>query len=167
MSESMHLLRHLVATLAYRSSKVLRDVPAGFPEFSGAVTGRVPAQILGHMGDLIEWAVRTAETGELTWRAAGTRDWDAEASRFFDGLAALDRVLASAELPVDRAEKLIQGALADALTHVGQLAMLRHAAGAPIRPESYARAAIAAGQVGRQQAPPVREFDGDASARSA
>jgi len=60
---------------------------------------------------------------------------------------------------------LIQGPLADALTHVGQLAMLRGAAGAPVRPESYARADIVAGRVGMDQAPAGREFDGDASAR--
>jgi hypothetical protein len=159
------LLRHLVATLAYRSSKVLRDAPAGFADWSGAVPGRAPVQIVAHMGDLMAWAICTAETGELTWRAEGSRDWDAEVRRYFDGLAALDGVLAAGDLAVERAEKLIQGPLADALTHVGQLALLRGAAGAPIRPESYARAAIAEGRVSLEQAAPVREFDGDASAR--
>jgi hypothetical protein len=84
--------------------------------------------------------------------------------RFFDGLAALDRAVA-AGLPDGAGEKLIQGPLADALTHVGQLAMLRGMAGAPVRPESYARAEIVAGRVGPDQAPPGTEFDGDASQR--
>jgi hypothetical protein len=43
---------------------------------------------------------------------------------------------------------------------------LRGVAGAPIRPESYARAEIVAGRVDRAQAPPRVEFDGDASART-
>jgi hypothetical protein len=156
-------LRHLVATLAYRAAKVLREVPPGFAEFSAGPSMRVPVQILAHLADLMGWAVRTAQ-GEVLWRAEGSRDWDTEKRRFFDGLATLDRVLAS-DAPVANAELLIQGPLADALTHVGQLAMLRGAAGAPVRPESYARAEIVAGRVGLEQAPPGREFDGDASAR--
>ena len=86
-----------------------------------------------------------------------------EVRRFFDGLAALDRELAADGPFTGSIEKLIQGPLADALTHVGQLAMLRGMTGAPIHPESYARADIAAGRVGLDQAPPGREFEGDAS----
>jgi hypothetical protein len=158
------LLRHLVATLAYRAAKVLRDVPAGFAEFSVGPKARVPVQIVAHMADLMGWAVRMAE-GEYLWRAEGTSDWDTEIRRFFDGLAALDRILASGAPPGNAPELLIQGPLADALTHVGQLAMLRGAAGASVRPESYARAEIVVGRVGLEQAAPGREFDGDASAR--
>ena len=161
---SRNLLRHLVATLAYRAAKVLRDVPPGFAEFSAGPTTRVPVQILAHLADLMGWGLRAAQ-GEYLWRADGTRDWDTELRRFFDGLAELDRYLAS-DAPLGHPpEMLIQGPLADALTHVGQLAMLRGAAGAPVRPESYARAQIIAGRVGMDQAPPGREFDGDASAR--
>jgi hypothetical protein len=158
------LLRHLVATLAYRAAKVLRDVPPGFAEFSTGPTTRLPIEILAHLADLMGWALRAAE-GEYSWRADGTRDWDTELRRFFDGLEALDQFLAS-DAPLGHPpEMLIQGPLADALTHVGQLAMLRGAAGAPVRPESYARAEIQAGRVGMDQAQPEREFDGDASAR--
>ena len=158
------LLRHLVATLAYRAAKVLRDVPADFAEFSIGPKARVPVQIVAHMADLMGWAARMAK-GEYLWRAEGTRDWDTEVRRFFDGLAALDQVLATSAPAGDTPELLIQGPLADALTHVGQLAMLRGAAGAPVRPESYARAEIVVGRVGLEQAAPGREFDGDASAR--
>jgi len=158
------ILRHLIATLAYRAAKVLRDAPSGFGEFSNGPTIRTPVQILAHMADLMGWAVRMAQ-GEYVWRADGSRSWDVEVGRFFDGLRELDRVLAS-DAPLGHSpEMLIQGPLADALTHVGQLAMLRGAAGSPIRPESYARSEIVAGRVGLEQAPPGREFDGDASAR--
>jgi len=158
------LLRHLVATLAYRSAKVLRDVPPGFAQFSIGPTTRTPVQILAHLADLMAWGLRAAQ-GEYLWRADGTDNWDTELHRFFDGLAELDRTLAS-DAPLGHPpEMLIQGPLADAFTHVGQLALLRGAAGAPVRPESYARAQIVAGRVGIDQAPPGREFDGDASAR--
>jgi len=164
MITDITLLRHLVATLAYRAAKVLRDVPAGFAEFSVGPKARVPVQIVAHMADLMGWAVRMAE-GEYLWRAEGTSNWDTEIRRFFDGLAALDRILDSGAPFGHPPELLIQGPLADALTHVGQLAMLRGAAGAPVRPESYARAEIVVGRVGLEQAAPGREFDGDASAR--
>jgi len=108
------------------------------------------------------WAI-TLVQDNVAWKAAGGPDWDVEVRRFYDNLAALDRELVMATLAPGAAEKLIQGPLADALTHVGQLAMLRGMAGAPVRPESYARATVTAGRVGPDQAPPGREFDGDAS----
>ena len=163
------LLRHLVATLAYRAAKVLRDAPPGFGGMTFASSTRTPAQIVAHLADLMSWAVRLAR-GEPSWKAEGGDDWNAEVTRFVDGLAALDAVLASADSlcgPVEQpVEKLIQGPLADALTHVGQLAMLRRMAGAPIRPESYARAEIAVGRIGLDQTPARAPFDGDASVRT-
>jgi hypothetical protein len=109
------------------------------------------------------WAGHLAQ-GEYLWSADGGRDWNTELRRFFERLGALDKILAS-DLPLESrtAELLIQGPLADALTHVGQIALLRGAAGVPVRPESYARAEIVAGRVGLEQAAPGREFDGDAS----
>jgi hypothetical protein len=158
-------LRHFTATLAYRASKVLRDVPADFATVCVAPGTRRPIQIVAHMADLMAWALNLAR-GEHTWNAGGSDDWHTEVQRFFSGLTVLDRELATATLPPGAGEKLIQGPLADALTHVGQLAMLRGIAGAAIRPESYARAEITLGRVGIDQAAPKREFDGDASARA-
>jgi hypothetical protein len=157
------ILRHVIATLAYRAAKVLRDPPAGFGAqvFGGAT--RRPVQIVGHMGDLMAWGVSLAR-GESVWKGEGGEEWDAEVRRFFAGLAALDAAVA-AGVPEGAAEKLIQGPIADALTHVGQLSLLRGMAGAAVRPESYARAEIVRGRVGLEQAPPGKEFDGDASAR--
>jgi hypothetical protein len=157
-------IRHLIATLAYRAAKVVREVPPEFGEFSAGPSYRKPVQIVAHLGDLMGWAVRMVQ-GEYLWRPEGTHDWDTEVRRFFDGLSTLDSLLAYGAPFGNSPEILIQAPLADALTHVGQLAMLRGAAGLPVRPESYARAEIVAGRVGLEQAPPGREFDGDASAR--
>lgn len=159
---AQHALRHLVATLAYRASKVLRDAPADFATFSFSDVTRTPVKIVAHMGDLMAWGGNLA-AGSYTWRAEGGDDWDTEVRRFFAGLEALDAKLVAAEPPEGYTEMLIQGALADALTHVGQIAMLRGVAGAPVRPESYARAEIVRGRVGAQQAASRKEFDGDAS----
>ena len=158
------IVRHLAATLAYRAAKVLRDTP---PEFASASFGSVtrqPVRIVAHLADLMSWGV-TMTRGEYVWKAGGGDDWDKEVNRFFAGLEALDRELATDGPFAGALDKLIAGPLADALTHVGQLAMLRGMSGAPVRPESYARAEIVPGRVGLEQAPPGREFDGDASAR--
>ena len=157
------VLRHFAATLAYRAAKVLRDVPPVFAAASFGDTARSPVRIVAHMADLMAWAI-TLTRGDYVWKAEGGGDWDVEVGRFFDGLATLDRELTDGPLLPGSIEKLIQGPLADAFTHVGQLAMLRGMAGAPVRPEAYARAEIVAGRVGREQAAPKREFDGDASA---
>lgn len=155
-------LRQMVATLAYRAAKVLRDVPPDFATRTFGDSTRTPALIVAHLADLMAWGVTLAE-GRYEWRAGGGGDWNAEVARFFDGLAALDAALAAEGEFKGSMEKLIQGPLADALTHVGQLAMLRGMAGIPIRPESYARAEIVPGRVGRDQAAARAEFDGDAS----
>jgi hypothetical protein len=157
------VLRHLLATLAYRAAKTIRGAPPGFADFETGPATRTPQRIVAHMGDLMAWGLRTVR-GDPSWKAEGGADWDVEVERFFDGLAALDHALAFEGPLGPRAEVLIQGPLADALTHVGQLAMLRGSFGAPIRPESFARAHIEAGRVGLDQEPPGHEFEGDASA---
>lgn len=154
-------LRQLAATLAYRAAKVLRDVPPEFASYRIAPNARTAVEILAHLGDLMRWATWLAK-GEHVWKPEGSTDWNKEADRFFLLLAELDSLLAAKDFN-GSVEKLIQGPLADALTHVGQLGMMRGAAGIPVRPESYARAEIVPGRVGREQAAAKAEFDGDAS----
>jgi hypothetical protein len=155
---SRQLLRHTVATLAYRGGKALRDAPADFAEFTVSAATRTPGAILAHVGDLLDWAL-TAANGGPEWRATPPSSWDADVERFFAAAARLDARLAdSARLGVS-AERLFQGPIADALSHVGQIAMLRRLAGSPVRGENYFVAGIATGVVGQNQPPPVREFD--------
>src|SRR5262245_28298338 len=156
-------LRQLAATVAYRAAKVLRDTPPGFGSREFGDTTRQPVRIVAHMADLMSWGVSMAKGGH-EWKPAGGEDWQTEVDRFFNGLAALDAAIADAGFN-GSIEKLIQGPLADALTHVGQLAMLRGMMGKPVRPESYARAVITAGRVGLDQEAPRAEFDGDASVK--
>jgi hypothetical protein len=152
----------MAATLAYRAAKVLRDAPPEFAAKAFGDTTRQPVRIVAHMGDLMTWGVSIANGG-YEWKPGGGDDWKTEVDRFFNGLAELDAALAvDGEFKGD-INKLIQGPLADALTHVGQLAMLRGMMHAPVRPESYAKALITAGRVGLDQAAPKAEFDGDAS----
>ena len=150
------MLRHTLATLAYRAGKVLRDAPPGFSDFRAGETSRSAGQILAHMGDLMDWGASIAE-GNQAWKDSPLQAWDADVDRFFAALARFDAALAAAGAGAP-AEKLFQGPVADALTHTGQLAMMRRLAGVPIMGENYFIAEIAEGRVGREQAPPRREF---------
>ena len=151
-------LRHAVATLAYRAGKTLRDAPTGFSTFAPAPGSRTAGQILAHMGDLFDWALSLAN-GQQVWNDTPPGVWDADVSRFFTALQRFDERLASSAPLGCPEERLFQGPIADALTHVGQLAMMRRLAGAPIRGENYFKAEIMAGRVGPDQPRPRREFD--------
>ena len=155
---SVSLLRHTLATLAYRAGKAVRGAPAEFAGFQAAPGVRTPAQILAHMGDLMDWALSIAR-GKQEWRNSQPLAWEAEAARFFAALKAFDDYLASGEALHAPVERLFQAPVADALQHTGQLTILRRLAGAPIRGENYSRADIVAGRVGAEQSPPKREFD--------
>jgi hypothetical protein len=149
------LLRHTLATLAYRGAKPLRDAPATFADFNGA--GRTPAQILAHLGDLMDWSLSMAN-GSRQWHESKPLPWNEESQRFFTALKKFDDYVASAEPMQAPIDKLLQGPVADALTHVGQLAMMRRLAGCPIQGENYYAATIEVGRVGADQAPPKRSF---------
>jgi hypothetical protein len=156
------MLRHTLATLAYRAAKVLRGAPADFSGFTAVQGGRSAGQILAHLGDLMDWAASIVE-GKQTWHDSPVQAWDADVHRFFDALGRFDARLAGPPeaapgLREGTEEKLFQGPIADALTHVGQLAIMRRAAGAPIKGENYFAADIKAGRVGREQTAPKREF---------
>ena len=151
------LLRHTLATLAYRGGKAVRDAPGGFGGFDACAGARTPAEILAHIGDLLDWALSLAR-GEQRWQDSTPLAWDEEVARFFKALAEFDAYLASGAPLAATAEAIFQGPVADALTHVGQIALLRRMAGAPVRGENYFKAEIKAGRVGAEQAAPRREF---------
>jgi hypothetical protein len=152
------LLRHTVATVAYRGGKAVRGAPASFATYSGDRSPRTPAKILAHIGDLYDWALSQA-TGAEAWNDSTPLEWDREVDRFFAALQRFDDYLASDAPLAAPPERLFQGAVADSLAHVGQLAMLRRLAGAKMKSENYSRADIVAGRVGAEQTPPRREFD--------
>jgi hypothetical protein len=151
------LLRHTLATLAYRGGKAIRDAPNGFSDFRVAETSRTPGQILAHIGDLMDWGLSLAE-GAQRWQDSTPLPWPEESQRFFNALRKFDERLASAAPLACPPEQLFQGPVADSLTHVGQIAMLRRIAGAPIKGENYFKADIVSGRVGAEQTAPRREF---------
>ena len=158
MDEKREMLRHAVATVAYRGGKAVRDAPAAFAAYSPDGSPRTAVKILAHIGDLFDWALSQAKGAEA-WNDSMPLEWNAEVARFFNALQRFDAYLASDTPLAAPPEKIFQGAVADALTHIGQLAMLRRLGGAKIKGENYARADIVAGRVGLEQAAPRREFD--------
>jgi hypothetical protein len=151
------LFRHALATLAYRGGKVFRGAPAGFADFRAGDGLRTPGQILAHMGDLFDWALSIAQ-GQQKWQDSKPLAWDQEVERFFAALRKFDDFVASNAQVEGSLEELFQGPVADALTHVGQIAILRRMAAAPIKGENYHKAEITVGHVGADQAKPKREF---------
>ena len=151
------LFRHTLAMLAYRGGKAVRNAPATFANFHGGEGLRTPGQILAHMGDLFEWALSIAK-GKQAWHDSKPLPWDKEVERFFEVLQKFDEFLASGAPVEAPLEKLFQGPVADALTHVGQIAILRRMAGSPVKGENFHKAEITVGRVGADQAAPKQEF---------
>jgi hypothetical protein len=158
MDEKRAFLRHTLATIAYRGGKAVRGAPESFATFRAAPTSRTPVEIVAHLGDLFDWALSIAQ-GTERWNNSQPLVWDREVTRFFDTLQRFDAHLASDAPIAAPPEQIFQGAIADALTHVGQLTLLRRVAAAPVRGENYYRADIVAGRVGPEQTAAKREFD--------
>lgn len=157
MDAKRDFLRHIVATIAYRGGKAVRDVPQGFESVRVCDSSRTPAQILAHIGDLFDWALSIA-VGKQAWHDSTPLPWDQEVQRFFDALGRFEAHLVSDRPLAADPEQLFQGPLADALTHIGQIALVRRVADAPLKGENYFRADIVAGRVGPDQPKPRREF---------
>ena len=156
--ETTLFLRHTVATLAYRGAKALRDAPADFTAFRAGPGSRSAAEILAHIGDLLDWALSIAQ-GQQKWHNSRPQAWSAEEERFFAALKTFDDYLASGAELHSTPERIFQGAIADSLTHIGQIAILRRLAGSPVKGENYYQAKIEVGRTGSGQNLPAKEFD--------
>ncbi len=151
------MIRHALATLAYRAGKSLRGAPDGFSDFTPGAGSRTAGQILAHMCDLMDWGESIVQ-GQQRWHNSPAGEWEGEVARFFDGVARFDGELASHPPDDALAAKLFQGPIADALQHTGQIALLRRLAGSAIRAENFFIAEIATGRLGPDQRPPRQEF---------
>lgn len=154
MRESRHLLRHFLAALAYRTQKALRGAPPRFGEFRASPTSRSPAELLWHMSGLMGYA-RTFFHGG-SYAPPELPAFAAEIERFHEQLGLLARDLADPALTCTLTdEQLLQGPLADAMTHVGQLAMLRRLAGEPVPSENFIHAHVSASNLSEHQPLPA------------
>jgi len=139
------LFRHLVATLAFRARVAVSDAKPDFATFKINETVRTPGEILAHLGDLLEGSLVLMK-GEFVVLNSAPLAWEDETRRFFSAVKEFDIYLASDAPLAQPIEKVTQGPIADALTHVGQIIMLRRAAGDPVKPESYFEAEIVPGR---------------------
>jgi hypothetical protein len=152
MEDNRQLLRHFLATLAYRTQKALHDGPEHFGSFRAAPGVRTPQELLRHMTSVLGFARAQLVGG--TYRAELLPTFQEEVARFHEMLADLSERIASAEFKDVRPETMLQGPLADAMTHVGQLAMIRRLVGSPVPPENFIVADITADNVGPDQPRP-------------
>jgi hypothetical protein len=135
------LFRHLVATLAFRARVAVSDAKPDFATFKINETVRTPGEILAHLGDLLEGSLVLMK-GEFVVLNSAPLAWEDETKRFFSAVKEFDAYLASEAPLAQPIEKVMQGPIADALTHVGQIIMLRRVAGDPVKSESYFTAEI-------------------------
>ena len=152
------LLRHTLATLAYRGGKAIKDAPQSFATMKASETTRTPVEILAHIGDLMDWALCMVREKPV-WKDSKPLPWNEETARFFDSLKKFDEFLASSEPLAQSCEKIFQGPIADALTYLGQINLLRRMFNSPVRGESYFRTEIEIGRVGQKQSANRVEFD--------
>lgn len=136
----------MVATVAYRGRLAITDAPEEFAAFRPHETTRTPAEILAHISDLLRGSLHLVK-GELVYLTSDPLPWKEEIARFFSAAKEFDSYLASGEALACPVEKLVQGPVGDALTHVGQIVMLRRMAGSPIRSEGYFAADIVPGEI--------------------
>jgi hypothetical protein len=146
VDEKREVLRHMVATVAYRGGIAVSGAPEGFAMFRVDEDVRAPGEILAHIGDLLEGSLYLLK-GEMVYLTSSPLPWGEEVSRFFSAVEWLDAYLGSGAPLACPVERLIQGPVGDALTHVGQIVMLRRVAGTPVRAESYFTAEIIPGMV--------------------
>lgn len=135
------LFRHTLATLAYRGGKAFRGVPDGFSDLRIAPGSRTAGEVLAHIGDLLDWALIMARDKHV-WHESAAQAWERDVERFFTALAAFDAYIAGDGPLMAPLDRLFQGPVADALTHVGQIAMMRRLAEAPLKGENYFKADI-------------------------
>lgn len=141
MLSSREFFRHTLATLGFRAGKAFHGVPDGFSEVRMAPGSRSAGEILAHICDVLDWGLMLAKEKHV-WHESRPQAWDLDVERFFTALASFDAFMAS-DAPLQAPlEKLFQGPVADALTHVGQIAMLRRLADAPLTGQNYFRADI-------------------------
>ncbi|MCL6596675.1 MAG: DinB family protein [Firmicutes bacterium] len=140
------MLRRLVASIGYRAARAIDGVPEAFAAFSPAPDARTPLALVEHVAELVEWSARLLEgAGEGTRAAAAPRppgiaSWSEATARLAAAVRRLDGAVAGADLGAADVGRIVQGPLADALTHVGQLAYLRRLAGWPMPRQNYFRA---------------------------
>jgi hypothetical protein len=159
MDDKRTLLRHFLAALAYRTQKALRGAPAGFGEFRAADGVRAPAELVRHMTSVLGFARTCFVGGE--YRPKPLPSFNDEIRRFHEMLHDLAKHI-DGGTPLQRGmspERLLQGPLSDAMTHAGQLAMLRRFAGAPVPPEDFSLADIHSDRLGPDQPEPVSPDD--------
>jgi hypothetical protein len=147
VESAKELFRHTLATVAYRGGKALRGAPVGFTDFRIGSGGRTAGEILAHVCDVLDWGLTLAKEKHV-WKESAPQSWEQDTERFFAALRVFDEFILS-DAPLQATlDRLFQGPVADSLTHIGQLAMMRRLAEAPLKGENFFKAEIAAGRIG-------------------
>jgi hypothetical protein len=153
MSDKSEVLRHFLAAIAYRGTKAIKNAPKSYPSVSISKGVRTPVELLHHITGVLTYAHSFFENYDTT--QFQLKSWDAEVDAFYEILSKLDKSLQQLNLKEITEEQLLQGPFSDAMTHIGQLSLLRRMADSPIPSENFIYAAVQKGAVGPNQPDPV------------
>lgn len=149
------LLRHFLAAIAYRTQKALRGAPDGFADFTAGHRTRTPVELIRHMASLMGFSVTLFVGGRYPHHPEPLSSWDDEVARFHAKLSEVAGHLERGSPLSISHQQLLHGPLADTMTHVGQLAMLRRLAASPVAPENFIFAEVRSDRLGRDQPEPT------------
>lgn len=153
MSDGKETLRHFLASIAYRATKATKNAPETYPDLYIGKGVRTPLRILHHITGVLTYAHSFFEYYETT--RSEPKSWNHEVGKFYDILSKLDKSFREKNPSGVTEEQLLQGPLSDAMTHIGQLLMLRRMADSPVPSENFIYADIRKGEVGPNQPDPV------------
>ena len=156
MDRDRELLRHFLAAIAYRTQKAVREAPEHYPTFSAGHRVRTPVELIRHMTSLMGYVRTFFVGGSYPQKPEPLPSFSDEIARFHQMLGAVGDLLAGETRCSITTEQLLQGPFADTMTHVGQLAMLRRLADAPVAPENFIYADIRAERLDAAQPPPAK-----------
>jgi hypothetical protein len=146
--KELELIRHFLSTISYRAEKALEKAPENFPSLELRDGVRTPKEIMHHINELIIRSKKRIKNEDLDGFTLEDLEWEDEVNRLFFSVKELDDTIVEEQdnLDPELAKRLLQGPLADVMTHIGQLAMLRRLAGSPIIAENFMRADISPGK---------------------
>jgi hypothetical protein len=153
MSNKNAMLRHFLASIAYRVTKAIKNAPKTYPNLYIGKGARTPLKILHHITGVLTYAHSFFEHYDTTH--FDIKSWDAEVYELYNILSKIDKSFQEKNSTKITKEQLLQGPLSDSMAHIGQLLMLRRIADSPVPSENFIFADIRKGEVGPDQPDPI------------
>ncbi len=135
MNQNSHFIQHFLKVLSYRFEKAIHNAAESYPKHASGHGIRTPLELLGHMNGVLEFAISSLKNQPR--RNIPEQSWQEQITLYYEKLKELNQLMQENSFDTDTLERILQGPLADAMTHIGQLAMMRRLANSAIAGENY------------------------------